>query len=126
MALVISELLVFEMKNVLLSFGKYFKIFNSEEENPIIIDVREDSELEIACFPREFLHLPISKVSAEYVKTKISDLKDKKFVVLCHAGIRSYNFGQWALENNLVNEIWNLEEGIDGWSQYIDQTIPRY
>ena len=33
---------------------------------------------------------------------------------------------QWALENNLVNEIWNLEEGIDGWSKYIDQTIPRY
>ena len=100
--------------------------FNSEDQNPIIIDVREDSELEIACFSSEFLHLPISKVSAEYVKTKISDLKDKKFVVLCHAGIRSYNFGQWALENNLVNEIWNLEEGIDGWSQYIDQTIPRY
>ena len=100
--------------------------FNSEYENPIIIDVREDSELEIACFPREFLHLPISKVSSECVKTKISEYKDKKFVVLCHAGIRSYNFGQWALENNLVNEIWNLEGGIDGWSQYIDQTIPRY
>ena len=100
--------------------------FNSEDENPIIIDVREDSELAITCFTRKFLHLPISKVSAEYVKTKISDLKDKKFVVLCHAGIRSYNFGQWALENNLVKEIWNLEEGIDGWSKYIDQTIPRY
>ena len=100
--------------------------FSSEDEDPIIIDVREDSELEIACFSREFLHLPLSKVSSEYVKTKISDLKDKKLVVLCHAGIRSYNFGIWALENNLVNEIWNLEEGIDGWSQYIDQTIPRY
>ena len=100
--------------------------FNSEDENPIIIDVREDLEIEIASFPMEVLHLPISKVSAEYVRTKISDLKDKKFVVLCHAGIRSYNFGQWALENNLVNEIWNLEDGIDGWSQYIDQTIPRY
>ena len=100
--------------------------FNSEDQNPIVIDVREDSELEIACFPSEFLHLPISKVSAEYVKTKISDLKDKKLVVLCHAGIRSYNFGQWALEKNLVNEIWNLEEGIDAWSQYIDQTRPRY
>ena len=100
--------------------------FNSEDQNPIIIDVREDSELEIACFPRKFLHLPISKVSAECVKIKISEYKDKKFVVLCHAGIRSYNFGQWALENNLVKEIWNLEEGIDGWSQYIDQKIPRY
>jgi len=100
--------------------------FGSEAQNPIIIDVREDSELEIACFPREFLHLPISKVSVEYVKSKIGDAKGKKFVVLCHAGIRSYNFGQWSLDNNLVKEIWNLEEGIDGWSRYIDKTIPRY
>ena len=68
----------------------------------------------------------MSKVTAEYVKTKISNAKDKKFVVLCHSGIRSYNFAQWSLDNALVNEIWNLEEGIDGWSQYIDQTIPRY
>ena len=100
--------------------------FNSEEENPIVIDVREDSEIEIASFPKFFLHLPISRVSLEYVKTKIGDVKDKKFVVLCHAGIRSYNFGQWSLDNNIVDEIWNLEEGIDGWSRYIDQTIPRY
>ena len=100
--------------------------FNSEDENPMIIDVREDSELEIARFPREFLHLPISKVSVEYVKSKISDAKDKKFVVLCHAGVRSYNFGQWSLDKKLVQEIWNLDEGIDGWSKYIDETIPRY
>jgi len=25
-----------------------------------------------------------------------------------------------------VSEIWNLEEGIDGWSRYIDPSIPRY
>ena len=100
--------------------------FNSEYENPLIIDVREDLELEIAIFPKEFLHIPISKVSANYVKKKLSNAQDKKFVVICHAGIRSYKFGQWSLENNLVNEIWNLEEGIDGWSRYIDQTVPRY
>ena len=87
--------------------------FNSEDENPIIIDVREDSELVIASFPKDFLHLPISKVSIEFVKSKISDVKDKKFVALCHAGIRSYSFGQWSLDNNLIDEIWNLEEGID-------------
>ena len=100
--------------------------FNSEDENPIIIDVREDSEIEIASFPKEFLHLPISKVSVELVKSKISTVKDKKIVVICHAGVRSYNFGQWILDNNLISEIWNLEEGIDGWSKYIDQAIPRY
>ena len=100
--------------------------FKSEDDNPLIIDVREDQELQIASFSGEFLHLPISKVSMEFVKTKISDAKDKKVVVICHAGIRSYNFGQWVLDNNFVNEIWNLEEGIDGWSKYIDQAIPRY
>ena len=100
--------------------------FNSEDENPIIIDVREKSELEKACFQRKFIHLPISKVSFEYVKTKIQDLKDRKLVAICHAGIRSYNFGKWALDNNLVDDIWNLEEGIDGWSRYIDPRIPRY
>ena len=100
--------------------------FNSEDENPIIIDVREDSELEIACFPKEFLHIPLSKVSTEYVNSKISESRDKKFVVICHAGIRSFNFGKWSLDNKFVDEIWNLEEGIDGWSKYIDHTIPRY
>ena len=99
---------------------------NSEKENPTIIDVREKSELEIASFPHQFLHIPISLISVEYVKTKIKDLKSKKIVVLCHMGIRSYSFGQWSLDNDIINEIWNLEEGIDGWSKYIDQTIPRY
>ncbi len=100
--------------------------FNSEDGNPIIIDVREDLELQIASFSKEFLHLPISKLSVDYVKSKICDFKDAKFVVICHAGIRSYNFGKWLLDNNLVKEIWNLEEGIDGWSKYIDKEIPRY
>ena len=100
--------------------------FDSDKENPIILDVREQSELEIACFPKDFLHLPISKVSIEYVQTKISFLLERKIVVICHAGIRSFNFGKWSLDNKLVKEIWNLEEGIDGWSKYIDPTIPRY
>tara|TARA_Y100000816_G_C25995896_1_gene520231 strand:+ start:12 stop:362 length:351 start_codon:yes stop_codon:yes gene_type:complete len=100
--------------------------FNSDKENPIIIDVREQSELAIAAFPFDILHLPLSKVTYEFVRTTIADLLDKKFVVICHAGIRSYNFAQWSLNNKLLNEIWNLEEGIDGWSRYIDPTIPRY
>jgi len=100
--------------------------FDSDKENPIILDVREQSELEIACFPKDFLHLPISKVSIEYVQTKISFLLERKIVVICHAGIRSFNFGKWSLDNKLVKEIWNLEEGIDGWSKYIDPKVPRY
>ena len=100
--------------------------FNSEKEDPVLIDVREQSELELARFSKEFLHIPISKVTSEYVKEIFAGLLDREIIVICHAGIRSYNFCQWCLENNIVSKIWNLEEGIDGWSRGIDSSIPRY
>jgi len=100
--------------------------FKSEKGDPVLIDVREDSELELACFSKEFLHIPISKVTSEYVKEIFDNLLDREIVVSCHAGIRSYNFSQWCLDNKIVSEIWNLEEGIEGWSRYIDPSIPRY
>ena len=100
--------------------------FDSEKQDPVLIDVREQSELKIACFSKQFLHLPISKVTFEYVEKILAGLLEKEIVVTCHSGIRSYNFCQWCLDNNIVSEIWNLEEGIDGWSRYIDPSIPRY
>ena len=100
--------------------------FNSDKENPVLIDVREDSELKIASLSKDFIHIPISKVTFEDVEEIFASLMDKEIVVICHAGIRSYNFCQWSLDNNIVREIWNLEEGIDGWSRYIDPSIPRY
>ena len=100
--------------------------FNSEKEDPVLIDVREQSELEIARFPKEFLHIPISKVTSEYVEEIFAALLDREIVVTCHAGIRSYSFCQWCIDNNIVSEIYNLNEGIDGWSRYIDPSISRY
>ncbi len=76
--------------------------FNSEKENPIIVDVREQSELELASFSQEFLHIPLSKVNLEYVQEIIGGLLDRKIVVICHAGIRSYNFCQWSNEDATV------------------------
>ena len=99
---------------------------NSKKENPIVIDVREDIEIDIATLSFVDFYIPISKVSFEYVSSIISKLPNKKFVILCHRGIRSYNFAQWLIENELVKEVWNLEEGIDGWSIHIDSSVPRY
>ena len=99
---------------------------NSNNENPIIIDVREDLEIEIASLPFVNIYLPISNVSFNNVSSIISKYINKKFVILCHRGIRSYNFAQWLIENELVKDVWNLEEGIDGWSIHIDPSIPRY
>ena len=72
--------------------------FNSEKEDPVLIDVREQSELELARFSKEFLHIPISKVTREYVEEILAGLLDREIVVTCHAGIRSYNFCQWCLD----------------------------
>ena len=99
---------------------------NSKNENPIIIDVREALEISIASLPFVDIYIPISKVSFDYVSSIISKDLNKKFVILCHRGVRSYNFGQWLIENKLAKEVWNLEEGIDGWSIHIDSSIPRY
>jgi len=83
--------------------------FNSEKEDPVLIDVREQSELELARFSKEFLHIPISKVTSQYVEEIFAGLLDRDIVATCHAGIRSYNFSQWCLDNNIVRERWNLE-----------------
>jgi len=99
---------------------------NSTNENPIIIDVRESLEIDIASLPFVDIYIPISKVSIEYVSSIISKYINKKFVILCHRGIRSYDFAQWLIENKIVKEVWNLNEGIDGWSIHIDSSIPRY
>tara|TARA_Y100000589_G_scaffold99803_1_gene94341 strand:+ start:205 stop:555 length:351 start_codon:yes stop_codon:yes gene_type:complete len=99
---------------------------HSKNENPIIIDVREDLEIDIASLPFVDIYIPISKVSFEYVSSIISKHLNKKFVIICHRGIRSYNFAQWLIENKLGKEVWNLNEGIDGWSIHIDSSIPRY
>tara|TARA_Y100000589_G_scaffold321181_1_gene352157 strand:+ start:2652 stop:2996 length:345 start_codon:yes stop_codon:yes gene_type:complete len=102
------------------------KWLSSLEEKPVIIDVREDMELNIAYFPYTEICIPISQVSIELVQAKLENFRERKFVVLCHRGIRSYHFGQWLLDNDFVDEVWNLNEGIDGWSRNIDQNIPRY
>ncbi len=99
---------------------------NSDRDKPTIIDVREKLELDIVRFPFTNIHIPISQVSVTTVSEELQNLINQEIVVLCHMGIRSYNFGQWLLDNQFVNEVWNLEEGIDGWSRYIDCNLTRY
>ncbi len=99
---------------------------NSSTEKPIIIDVREAMELEIASFPYTDIHIPMSQVTKEYIHSSLDKYKKRKIVVFCHMGVRSYCFAEFLLDNNYVEQVWNLEGGIDGWSRNIDLAIPRY
>ena len=70
---------------------------DDSSEKPFIVDVREDNEIAIASFSFSVLHLPLSK--AANWSAKIEELlpKDQPIVVVCHAGVRSLNFGIWLI-----------------------------
>ena len=91
-----------------------------------LVDVREPQELALASFPADVIHLPLSG-SGEWldsVKERLSS--GGPVVVLCHAGVRSFHFGQWLLEQEWGLDVWNLVGGIDAWSLQVDPTTPRY
>ena len=99
---------------------------DDSSDKPFIVDVREDNEIAIASFSFSVLHLPLSK--AANWSAQIDELlpKDQPIVVVCHAGVRSKNFGIWLLEQGITKSVWNLVGGIDAWSIDVDPSVPRY
>ena len=97
-----------------------------DRPSPLLVDVREASELAIAPFPADVLHLPLSASSAWLPTLPEAFKVDQPVVVLCHAGVRSHHFGLWLLEQRWELEVWNLEGGIDAWSVQVDPSVPRY
>ena len=86
----------------------------------------EEQELAIARFPHPVKHLPLSE--AQNWMATLNEVLPQAgpIVVLCHAGIRSWNFGCWLLEQQPERDVWNLEGGIDAWSVTVDAAVPRY
>jgi rhodanese-related sulfurtransferase len=91
-----------------------------------LVDVREEGELALARLPHPVEHLPLSR-SAEWMEEVAIRLdRDRPVVVLCHAGVRSWQFACWLLATQGFGTVWNLEGGIDAWSVTVDPSIPRY
>jgi len=91
-----------------------------------LVDVREAQELELAALDQPVIHLPLSR-SQDWLD-QIPALLDRQrpVVVLCHAGMRSWQFASWLIETQGYEDVWNLEGGIEAWSRDVDPTVPRY
>ena len=91
-----------------------------------LVDVREPMELELAKLAEPVIHLPLGS-SPSWIE-QLPALLDPQLpvVVLCHAGIRSWQFGCWLMEAQGYGQVWNLQGGIDAWSVDVDPSVPRY
>ena len=96
------------------------------EETLQLVDVREAMELDLARLQQTVIHLPLSQ-SETWIE-QISSLinRDVPVVVLCHAGIRSWQFACWLMEAQGYEQVLNLQGGIDAWSVSADPSVPRY
>jgi rhodanese-related sulfurtransferase len=88
----------------------------------VVIDIREDWELEITQvdFAR---HLPMSSLRAH-----LDDIpKDQSVVFICRSGSRSMQVAQ-ALSMNgwAATKLFNLRGGILAWAREVDPSLPTH
>jgi monothiol glutaredoxin len=89
--------------------GKKFELF----------DVRTDEERRIAKVDR-------ARALDEDGEKALAGLsKDTPIVFMCHHGMRSRNAAERLLRDGFT-QVYNLEGGIDAWSQKVDSAVPRY
>ena len=89
-------------------------------EKPLVLDVREDWELQLACIP-DVVHVPMNQVPARLAEFS----RDAETIVMCHAGGRSMRVAQYLATQGFGN-VANLSGGISAWSELVDATVPRY
>ena len=85
-----------------------------------LIDVREPFEYEIARIDGSKL-IPLAEIAE-----RVDELQRERMIVVhCHSGGRSAQAVRLLQERGFTN-IYNLEGGIDAWSDEIDPSVPKY
>ena len=92
----------------------------NDGEDICLVDVREAWEHSLAAIPGSN-HIPLG----ELVDRVQELLYEENIVVYCHVGERSYRGAVILMESGFKN-VHNLVGGIDGWSQVVDPSVPRY
>lgn len=87
---------------------------------PILLDVREPWELEIAQLPG-CTHIPMGQIPARF--HELAPLTP--IICLCHHGVRSARVALF-LEHQGFESVYNLTGGIDAWSAEVDPSLPTY
>jgi sulfur-carrier protein adenylyltransferase/sulfurtransferase len=85
-----------------------------------LIDVREPFEFEIARIDGAKL-IPLGEMAGRANELQ----REQTLIVHCHSGRRSAQAVR-LLKQRGFTDVYNLEGGIDAWSDQIDQSVPKY
>jgi monothiol glutaredoxin len=84
-----------------------------------LLDVRTGGEVQAAKMPR-------ARVLGDDAKAFLEGLdRETPLVFVCHHGVRSRAAAEAALRMGF-KKVYNLEGGIDAWSEKVDPSVPRY
>ena len=89
-------------------------------EQPLLLDVREPWEFEIARLENAQL-IPMRSIPG-----KLNELdRDRETVVICHHGIRSRQVCRF-LESQGFSQVINLRGGVEEWARDVDNLMATY
>ncbi len=90
-------------------------------EPPVLLDVREPSELQVARIDGA-VHIPMGEIP---MRANQELEPDAHIVVICHRGVRSLNVTNWLRQQGFEN-VQSMRGGIDRWSREVDSKVPTY
>lgn len=91
-----------------------------KQEDFQLVDVREDFEYQLVKLPHS------TWIPLRHLPERMSELdQNKKTVVLCHHGMRSYQAALYLSEEGF-EDVYNLVGGIDAYANEVDNSLPRY
>ena len=86
-----------------------------------IIDVREDHEVAIGTIPNS-VHIPLAQIL-----TRMNEIDpNRETVVHCKMGGRSARAIDALQRSGHQGRLMNLKDGIIGWSNEVDPSVPKY
>src|SRR5258706_760939 len=89
-------------------------------EAPVVLDVREAQELQLASFPMPVLAIPLGALP-----TRLGEVPaGTRIVCACRSGARSAQAAQFLRQRGF--DAVNLDGGILAWSRRIDPSVPQY
>ena len=91
-----------------------------QSARPLLLDVREPWEFE-TCHIDGSINIPMGQVPQ-----RLDELHDaEEIVVICHQGVRSRQVILFLQQQELENLV-NLEGGVDAWAREVDADMPVY